>query len=119
MTKMFNTIYYIYDTYIYRGTMRHIHGKGYSREHALGVFAFLQLMNIVSIDNILGFSFFLRLNTFISLFLAMGLYFLNRYFFADKELMGKPSGLMIAGAIFYAIASVGILCLSFIRVVPG
>ena len=116
---MFNTIYYIYDTYIYRGTMRHIHGKGYSREHALGVFAFLQYLNMITITNLLRGEGILYIGKVGMLSIGVVIYFLNRYFFADKELMGKPSGLMIAGAIFYAIASVGILCLSFIRVVPG
>lgn len=119
MTKMYESICYIYDTYIFRGFMRQMHGEGYSKEHALGVFAFIQLLNAMTILNILHWSDLVCFDEVRVLVIGVVLYFLNRYFLIDKKLKGKPSGLMIAAAISYTIASVAAFFLSLLAIVPS
>ena len=111
---MFRAIYYIYDSYVYRGIIGEIHENGFSKEHALGVFSFLQLCNLISVLILLQIRWYVELHIFFQFSLAMLIYVINRWLFIDKEYIEKPSLLMIIAAFTYAVASVLILCLSFI-----
>lgn len=114
MIKMFKTIYYIYDTYVYTGFIRQIHGAGYSKEHALGVFTFLQFCNLISLCNFSNLSWFLKLPILYGFSFAIVLYFINRYFLIHKNFEKKPSTLMITIAMIYVVGSLVIFCLSFL-----
>jgi hypothetical protein len=119
MVKIFSVIYYIYNTYIYKGDLRKIHGSNYAKQHAIGVFAFSQLCNIVTIDNLFKTCFLLQIPIIFSFAFSMVIYFLNYYFLNDFVLIKKPNIYEITGVIVYIVFSILLLCVSFIRVVPA
>lgn len=98
--------------------MGDFHPKGYSREHALGVFSFLELINIATINNFVKPELLWSLPVPISFTLAIILYFVNRHFLINEELKDKPSILMIITVILYIIGSIALMILSFKKVVP-
>jgi len=112
MLTIFKTIYYLYDTYVYKGTLKKLHGDGFSKEHALGVFAFLQAINIMSLINFLKLDKFGDLPVWGVMFSAIVLYLINRYFLIGKKLDGTPSRLMISVTLLYVLVSAILFCVS-------
>lgn len=118
MRKVFKTIYYLYDRFVYIGVVGGIHPKGYSKEHAFTVFVFLQLINIFTLIDFLRLTWVWDLPILVNFLYAILLYFINRYFFFNEELKEKPSILMIIIVIIYIIGSFALMLLSFRNIVP-
>lgn len=110
MGKIFSIIYYIYNENIYKGDLHKIHASNYAKQHAIGVFAFLQLCNIVTIDNFFKTCFLLQIPIVFSVSFSMVIYFLNYYFFKGFVLIKKPHMSEIFGVIAYAVISILFLC---------
>ena len=112
MAILFKTIYYLYDTFVYRGEMKRIHGKGFSQEHALSVFVFLQVINILTIINFLKINSFWEWPIWIKMIFGFVIYFINRYFFLEQKVNPPPSTFMIIVTLLYVLGSATLFCIS-------
>lgn len=113
--RIYITIVYIYENYIYQGIIRKIHGGRYAKEHALSVFVFLLLCNVNSIIKLLKIDWIIELNVMSKFLFAMFFYAVIRWLLINKQYLYTPTPIMIFLTILYACISIVSLCLSFVN----
>jgi hypothetical protein len=112
MKIFFKSIYYIYDVFVYKGILLSIHGEGYSKIHAIGIISFLQLLNIITIDNLANNGWLLKLPKLFPFLLAMAIYVYNSYYNRNYVLQ-KPSMKEIYFTLLYIFVSIFMTIISF------
>lgn len=100
MYRLLNTIYYFYDTYVYRGFVAQTTPKDYAQEHSIVVITMLITLNVITFfrdqfkDGLLS-------NAWLNVAIAVGLYSILHKIYVPRLTRDSPSILNIMITILY------------------